>query len=65
MRHTRVAFKPHHVTTSLQHTPIAHPKLIHKREELAAREEPTTGNKAWLRRRLHAAIVRNCLASPL
>eukprot|EP00966_Prymnesium_polylepis_P291950 6742625-Prymnesium_polylepis.1 len=26
--------------------------------ELEAREEGKTGNKAWLRRRLHAAIVR-------
>ena len=28
------------------------------KEELAARDEPVSGNKAWLRRRLHAAIVR-------
>ena len=27
------------------------------KEELAARDEPVSGNKAWLRRRLHAAIV--------
>ena len=31
------------------------------REELDAREEPVSGNKAWLRRRLHAAIVRDHL----
>ena len=30
--------------------------------ELEAREESKTGNKAWLRRRLHAAIVRDHLA---
>jgi hypothetical protein len=40
-------------------------KVVELREELAAREEPTTGNKAWLRRRLHAAIVRDCLGSPV
>ena len=28
------------------------------KEELAARDEAVSGNKAWLRRRLHAAIVR-------
>ena len=27
------------------------------KEELEARGEPKTGNKAWLRRRLHGAIV--------
>ena len=27
-------------------------------KELAARGEALSGNKAWLRRRLHAAIVR-------
>ncbi len=27
------------------------------KEELGARDEPVSGNKAWLRRRLHAAIV--------
>ena len=31
------------------------------KEELAARDEPVSGNKAWLRRRLHAAIVRDHL----
>jgi hypothetical protein len=39
--------------------------VVELREELAAREEPTSGNKAWLRRRLHAAIVRNCHRSPV
>ena len=35
------------------------------KEELEARGEHTTGNKAWLRRRLHGcAIVRAHLASP-
>ena len=33
---------------------VAEPK-----EELAARDEPVSGNKAWLRRRLHSAIVRD------
>ena len=28
------------------------------KEELTARDEAVSGNKAWLRRRLHAAIVR-------
>ena len=30
-------------------------------QELEAREEAKSGNKAWLRRRLHAAIVRDYL----
>ena len=29
------------------------------KEELTARDESVSGNKAWLRRRLHAAIVRD------
>ena len=29
-----------------------------------ARSNPKTGNKAWLRRRLHGAIVRAHLAEP-
>jgi len=33
-------------------------KVIELKEELAARGEPKTGNKAWLRRRLHAAILK-------
>ena len=32
------------------------------KEELEARDQPKTGNKAWLRRRLHGAIVRAHLA---
>ena len=32
------------------------------KEELGARGESKAGNKAWLRRRLHAAIVRDHLA---
>ena len=31
------------------------------KEELEARGEGKSGNKAWLRRRLHAAIVRKYL----
>ena len=30
------------------------------KEELEARDQPKTGNKAWLRRRLHGAIVQSC-----
>ena len=33
------------------------------KEELEARDQPKTGNKAWLRRRLHGAIVRAHLAA--
>ena len=33
-------------------------KVAELKEELEARSEGKTGNKAWLRRRLHAAIVR-------
>ena len=29
------------------------------KEELAVRDEPISGKKAWLRRRLHSAIVRD------
>ena len=32
------------------------------KEELEAHDQPKTGNKAWLRRRLHGAIVRAHLA---
>ena len=37
-------------------------KVTELREELSARGEAVSGNKAWLRRRLHAAIVREHLA---
>ena len=33
-------------------------KMLELKEELEARGEAKTGAKAWLRRRLHAAIVR-------
>ena len=33
-------------------------KVTELKEELEAREEAKSGNKAWLQRRLHAAIVR-------
>ena len=36
-------------------------KVNELKEELVARNEATSGNKAWLRRRLHAAIVREYL----
>ena len=38
-------------------------KVTELKEELEARDEAKTGNKAWLRRRLHAAIVREHLES--
>ena len=38
-------------------------KVAELKEELTARDEPVSGNKAWLRRRLHAAIVRGLLAA--
>ena len=34
-------------------------KVAELKEELGARDEPVSGNKATLRRRLHAAIVRD------
>ena len=34
-------------------------KVAELKEELTARDEPVSGNKAWLRRRLHSAIVRD------
>ena len=37
-------------------------KVAELKEELEAGSEAKTGNKAWLRRRLHAAIVRDHLA---
>ena len=37
-------------------------KVTELKEELEARGEARTGNKAWLRRRLHSAIVRTHLA---
>ena len=33
-------------------------KVVELKEELGERGEALSGNKAWLRRRLHAAIVR-------
>ena len=38
-------------------------KVAELKEELEARGEAKTGAKAWLRRRLHAAIVRAHLES--
>ena len=35
--------------------------VVELKRELAARAEPKTGSKAWLRRRLHEAIVREHL----
>ena len=36
-------------------------KVDEPKEELEAHDEATSGNKSWLRRRLHAAIVREYL----
>ena len=36
-------------------------KVAELKEELEARNEAKSGNKVWLRRRLHAAIVRDYL----
>ena len=36
-------------------------KVAELKEELEAREEGKSGNKAWLRRRLHSAILREHL----
>ena len=38
-------------------------KVAELKEELTAHGEPVSGNKAWLRRRLHAAILRSLLAA--
>jgi hypothetical protein len=38
-------------------------KVDELKEELEARGEGKSGNKAWLRRRLHAAIVSEYLES--
>ena len=38
-------------------------KVDDLKAELEARREPKSGNKSWLRRRLHAAIVRDHLES--
>ena len=38
-------------------------KVAELKEELEARGEGKSGNKAWLRRRLHAAIVSDHLES--
>jgi hypothetical protein len=41
--------------------PDGYAKVDELKEELEARGEATSGSKAWLRRRLHAAIVREYL----
>ena len=38
-------------------------KVVELKEELGKRAEALSGNKAWLRRRLHAAIVSEYLES--
>ena len=38
-------------------------KVVELKEELGERGEALSGNKAWLRRRLHAAIVSEYLES--
>ena len=47
--------------TGLQ-TDLMEMKLAELKEELESRGEPKTGNKPWLRRRLHAALVREYLS---
>ena len=46
---------------SLEH--LMATKVVELKEELEAREEAKSGNKAWLRRRLHAAITREHLGA--
>ena len=53
-------------TRTLVHVPPARLDLMDMlvrelKDELEARSESKTGNKAWLRRRLHGAIVRDHL----
>ena len=38
-------------------------KVVELQAALEARDEAVSGNKAWLRRRLHAAIVRAYLVA--
>lgn len=38
-------------------------KVVELRAALEARGEAVSGNKAWLRRRLHTAVVRAYLAA--
>lgn len=38
-------------------------KVVELKEELGERGEALSGNKAWLRRRLHAAIVSEYLCT--
>ena len=40
-------------------------KVAELKDELEARDEVRSGNKAWLRRRLHAAIVHEHLQSAM
>ena len=64
------AYAAHNVTHKYdkdQEAPHArYPKRLVRElnEEPEARDQPKTGNKAWLRRRLHGAIVRAHLAEP-
>ena len=72
--HTPVPYRLYAASTPHNHTyrydkdqeaPHArYPKRLvsELKEELEARDQPKTGNKAWLRRRLHGAIVRAHLA---
>ena len=43
------------------HKDLMDMKVTELKDELEARSQAKTGNKAWLRRRLHAAIVRSHL----
>ena len=53
---------PRHSTSNFNSEPdLMAMKVAELKEELEARGEGKTGNKAWLRRRLHAAIVHEYL----
>ena len=45
------------------HKDLVAMKVVELKEELGERGEALSGNKAWLRRRLHAAIVSEYLES--
>ena len=57
MAHTFTGLPPQHATFLMAM------KVTELKDELEARGEAKTGAKAWLRRRLHAAILRTHLES--
>ena len=52
----------HTCTTRMKRRRASDMLMRELKEELEARDQPKTGNKAWLRRRLHGAVVRAHLA---